>query len=79
MAARLSEAGLQVHPCTANFLLVDFETPERAVAADMHLRARGIIVRNVKSYGLPSCLRITIGTDEECDLVTEALIAFAHG
>jgi histidinol-phosphate aminotransferase len=79
MAARLGDAGLQVHPCTANFLLVDFETPERAVAADMHLRARGIIVRNVKSYGLPSCLRITIGTDEECDLVTEALIAFAHG
>ncbi len=79
MAALLSEAGLKIHPCTANFLLVDFECSDRAVAADQHLRARGIIVRNVKSYGLPSCLRITIGTDEECDSVTEALIAFAHG
>jgi histidinol-phosphate aminotransferase len=78
MAERLSEAGLRVHPCTANFLLVDFENSERAVAADAYLRGRGMIVRNVKSYGLPSCLRITIGTDEECNLVTDALIAFTH-
>jgi histidinol-phosphate aminotransferase len=49
------------------------------VAADAFLRAQGIIVRNVKSYGLPSCLRITIGTDEECGLVAEALNEFVHG
>ncbi len=78
LAARLTQAGLKVHPSEANFLLVDFGTPERAVAADQFLRARGIIVRNVKSYGLPECLRITIGTDEECALVAEALNAFVH-
>ena len=49
------------------------------MAADAFLRSRGIIVRNVKSYGLPECLRITIGTDEECGLVAEALNAFVHG
>ncbi len=79
LAARLTAAGIKVHPSDANFLLADFVTPERAVAADQHLRGRGIIVRNVKSYGLPSCLRITIGTDEECALVAEALADFAHG
>jgi histidinol-phosphate aminotransferase len=78
-AARLTDAGIKIHPSEANFLLVDFLTQERAVAADQFLRARGIIVRNVKSYGLPSCLRITIGTDEECDLVAEALTEFQHG
>jgi histidinol-phosphate aminotransferase len=74
---RLKRAGLKVHPSEANFVLVDFESPDRATAADAYLRAHGIIVRHVKSYGLPSCLRITIGTDEECDLVAETLFEFA--
>jgi histidinol-phosphate aminotransferase len=78
LAARLTQAGLQVHPSEANFLLVDFQTPERAIAADQFLRSHGIIVRNVKSYGLPNCLRITIGTDEECNLVAQALNDFVH-
>jgi histidinol-phosphate aminotransferase len=76
LAARLTETGLKIHPSEANFLLVDFETAERAAAADAHLRTHGIIVRHVKSYALPTCLRITIGTTEECDLVAETLTAF---
>jgi histidinol-phosphate aminotransferase len=79
LAARLTQAGLKVYPSEANFLLVEFGSIERATAADQSLRASGVIVRHVKSYGLPSCLRITIGTDEECDLVAEILNAFAHG
>jgi histidinol-phosphate aminotransferase len=79
LAARLTQVGLKVYPSEANFLLVDFGSRERAIAADQFLRGRGIIVRNVKSYGLPECLRITIGTDEECDLVAENLNAFVHG
>jgi histidinol-phosphate aminotransferase len=78
LTERLAQAGLKVHPAAANFVLVDFGSAERAVAADMFLRARGMIVRNVKSYGLPECLRITIGTDEECNLVAEGLSAFCH-
>jgi histidinol-phosphate aminotransferase len=76
LAAQLAAAGLKIHPSEANFLLVDLLTPERAIEADQFLRARGIIVRNVKSYGLPSCLRVTIGTAEECDTVAENFAAF---
>jgi histidinol-phosphate aminotransferase len=76
LAAQLAAAGLKIHPSEANFLLVDFLTPVRAIEADQYLRNRGIIVRNVKSYGLPSCLRITIGTDEECELIAESLNSF---
>jgi histidinol-phosphate aminotransferase len=76
LAARLTAAGLKVHPSEANFLLVDFLTPARATAADQFLRSRGIIVRHVKSYGLPACLRVTIGTVEESDLVAETLAEF---
>jgi histidinol-phosphate aminotransferase len=76
LAAELTAAGIKIIPGEANFLLLDFESPARAKAADAYLRARGIIVRNVASYGLPSCLRVTIGTSEECDLLSETLTVF---
>jgi histidinol-phosphate aminotransferase len=77
LTAALQAIGLRIWPSEGNFVLADFTTAERARAADAFLRAQGIIVRNVASYGLPHCLRITIGTDEECDAVIEALTAFA--
>jgi histidinol-phosphate aminotransferase len=79
LAQRLNQAGIKTHPSVGNFLLADFGTPERAAAADAFLRRRGIIVRHVRSYGLPECLRITIGTDEECNLAATALNDFMHG
>ena len=52
---------------------------ERANAADAFLRTRGIIVRKVGGYGLPHCLRITVGSAEEVGLVIDALTGFARG
>jgi len=57
-------------------VLADFGVTENANAADMFMRQRGLIVRRVGSYGLPHCLRITVGTAEECTLVIEALSDF---
>jgi histidinol-phosphate aminotransferase len=84
VAGVLAQAGILVHPSEANFVLADFGTPARAEAADAHLRARGLIVRRVGGYGLPHCLRITIGLAEENDLLLNALQDFqasgaAHG
>jgi histidinol-phosphate aminotransferase len=72
----LTSAGIKVWPSACNFVLADFGSVEVAKAADAALRGRGIIVRAVGSYSLPTCLRITIGTAEECTMVTEALTAF---
>jgi histidinol-phosphate aminotransferase len=74
----LTAAGLKVWPSEGNFVLVDFGTADRAKAADAYLRARGLILRAMAGYGLPHMLRLTIGTAEECGLVTEALVAFAR-
>ncbi len=79
LGVRLRALGLAVGASEGNFLLVDFGAAERAAAADAFLRACGIIVRNVRSYGLPSCLRITIGRDDECDAVATALADFVNG
>jgi histidinol-phosphate aminotransferase len=75
----IEAAGLKVWPSVANFVLVDLETPERANAADAHLRSGGIIVRKVGGYGLPHCLRVTIGAAEENEAVIEAFGGFAKG
>ncbi len=80
--ARLTEAltalDIKVWPSEGNFILADFGTADAADAADSALRRRGIIVRAMRAYNLPHCLRITVGTAEECDMVTEALAA-RHG
>ena len=59
-------------------MLVGFAgDPERnAAAADGFLKENGIIVRSVASYGLPDCLRITIGTEDEMRQVVDALGQF---
>jgi histidinol-phosphate aminotransferase len=79
LAAGIEAAGIKVWPSEGNFVLADFETVERANAADTFLRGRGIIVRKVGGYGLPHCLRITVGTGEEVGLVIDALTGFARG
>jgi histidinol-phosphate aminotransferase len=76
LTQRLGDLGVRVWPSEGNFILADFATPERAAAADVAMRARGVIARRVGGYGLPQCLRITIGTAEECGLVVDALAAF---
>jgi len=78
LSAGLTAAGVKAWPSQGNFVLADFGSPERARAADSHLRARGVIVRAMGAYGLPACLRITVGAAEECGMVIEALAGF-HG
>ena len=75
LTKEISALGLKVTPSVANFLLVHFDksTGVSAQAADNFLTSRGIIVRAVGAYGLPDCLRITIGTEEANSLVVEGL------
>jgi histidinol-phosphate aminotransferase len=65
LAIELRDRGWFVHPSQTNFLLVDFGTPETAAAVDRGLLARDIVVRPMRGYGLPQCLRITVGKVEQ--------------
>jgi histidinol-phosphate aminotransferase len=71
LKAALEAAGIKVWPSEGNFLLADFATPEAADAADLRLKARGVVIRKMGAYDLPHCLRITVGTEDECRLVAE--------
>lgn len=78
LTARLQAAGIEVGESHCNFVLADFGSVARADAALAALKARGVIVRPMGSYALGQCVRITVGTDEECALVEDVLVsAFA--
>jgi len=73
LAERLTRLGLTVTPSVANFLLVHFKDADKANDC---LLARGIITRKMAAYGLPHCLRISIGTEAECRAVADTLAGF---
>jgi histidinol-phosphate aminotransferase len=73
----LRASGFAVTPSQANFLLVHFADAAEAKAADAFLTARGLILRGVASYGLPACMRLSVGGDVANGLVLEAFSAFA--
>ncbi len=75
---RLLALGLNIPPSAGNFLLVCFGgiKGRDAEAADGFLKQRGIIVRGMAGYGLPDCLRISIGLEDEMRAVVDALGAF---
>ncbi len=64
--------GLQTLPSAGNFLCVDLGRDAKPVF-DALLR-EGVIVRPVANYGLPTFLRVTVGTADENDF---CLAAFA--
>ena len=76
LAAGIEAAGLKVWPSEGNFVLVDLGTIAAANAADAFLRSSGIIVRKVAGYGLPHCLRVTVGTAEEVGLAVDGFTEF---
>ncbi|HYD29257.1 MAG TPA: histidinol-phosphate transaminase [Azospirillaceae bacterium] len=75
--------GLTVHPSVTNFALVDFRgqagSKADSEAARQFLKGRGILVRQMGSYKLPDCLRVTIGTGEEMQAVVAGLRDFLAG
>ena len=69
----LRELGFPVPKSTTNFVLIPFETPDEAASADRLLRSKGILMRNMRGYGLPQCLRATIASQQTMDTVIDAL------
>ena len=56
---------------------MDFaESGKTAEDAEKYLSSRGLLLRAVSGYGLPTCLRMTIGSDEENHAVLDALQKF---
>jgi len=73
---KFSNKGVRVDDSAGNFILLHFADAERAHDADRFLMSRGIIMRGCASYGLPQCLRLTVGSEEANKAAVEALREF---
>ncbi len=71
----LDSLGLKRVPSHANFILLDMGTAEEVHRVWDGVLRQGIAIRPLTPFGLPTCLRITIGTPEECVLLISALKA----
>ncbi len=69
----LDDLGLAYIPSVGNFVAVDVGGPAAAVYEA--LLRRGVIVRPVAGYGMPSHLRVTVGLPGEDDRLLDALAA----
>lgn len=78
LTAAIRATGLKVDDSVTNFLLIRFphEPGKTAAEADRYLGERGLILRGVASYGLPDCLRLTIGPADANQKVVAALSEF---
>jgi histidinol-phosphate aminotransferase len=66
----LRKLGIKCFPSEANFIL--FQAGERAVPIRDALRERGVLVRD-RSYEIPGCVRVTIGTRAQTGRFLEEL------
>jgi histidinol-phosphate aminotransferase len=80
LVENIRAAGLRVDDSAGNFVLIHFgkDKGRRVQDADDFLKQRGLILRPVGAYGLPDCLRLTVGTEEANRLVAAALKEFAQ-
>jgi histidinol-phosphate aminotransferase len=74
LTARMVELGLEVLPSHANFVFARHPGHDGAAIAAA-LRERAILVRHFKQPRIDQFLRISIGTDEECAALIDALKA----
>ena len=77
LEAEMKRLGLQPVPSAANFVLTRFPGgAAQAEDANAFLTQRGILVREMKAYGLGDCLRITVGLEDELKALVQALAEF---
>ncbi len=70
--AALPALGVKLFPTAGNFVLADVGDGQRIYERMLRL---GVIVRPVTGYGLPRCVRITIGTSEQNERMIKSLRA----
>jgi len=69
----LTSMGIETVPSVANFITSIWETNAQALDITQSLLKKGIIVRNLKAFGWPNCIRISIGTADENGRFIDAL------
>lgn len=78
LAEALAEKGVPSDTSCGNFILARFADTATAEACDAYLQTEGLLVRRVAGYGLPHCLRITVGDEASCRRVAHVIGMFMN-
>ena len=65
MISNFNEIKIDFIPSVGNFITIVFESRDYVINLVQYLLENGIIVRDLIGFGLPHCIRISIGTKEE--------------
>ncbi len=65
--------GLTVVPSEANFVMIALSGEEQAFRLVEELLKQGIVTRPLRAFGLPQCVRISTGTEEDNRRCVEAM------
>jgi len=73
LTGQLKDLEMNVVPSSANFVMVARESEEAVRFLYQELLKLGVIIRPLKAFGLPHCLRISVGTEEENGVLLASL------
>jgi histidinol-phosphate aminotransferase len=67
------ELELDYIPSAANFLTLVFDNEEEAASFCDTMLHNGIILRHLRGWGHPECIRVTVGTEEENEYLIKCI------
>ena len=67
------DIGIRTIPSAANFITLVFPSEKEAHSFNKEMLYKGIILRHLSGWGLPNCVRVTIGTEEQNAYVIESI------
>ncbi len=65
--------GIKQIPTAANFIMILFPSEQFATAFNEECLKQGLIVRHVKSFGIPEAIRINSGTEDETEFAISVI------
>ncbi|MEX2639213.1 MAG: histidinol-phosphate transaminase [Balneolales bacterium] len=75
----LEAQGVAYVPSMANFVMAVFPTGREAVEFTAEMLKRGVILRRLPAFGLPHCVRITIGLPGDMEHFEESFLKVSRG
>ncbi len=76
MEAALKQKGMTFIPSAANFITIAFDHKDLASAFTQYCYNQGVFIRQLSAFGIPECVRVSIGRPEENALFVEVLEGF---
>lgn len=73
LKACFNKLGIKQIPTAANFIMILFASEQFATAFNEECLEHGLIVRHVKSFGIPEAIRINSGTEAETEFAVSVI------